>query len=134
MSNSVGTLASMVRRNFRNSSHITTMASMQLADHLAGCYIQRRKQRRGAMSLVVMGASLGDTRRQRQQRLRAIQRLDLALLIDTQHHRFGGRIEIEPHDVTRLGNKLRIARELERLLAMRLQAEGPPDATNRGLR
>ncbi len=43
------------------------------------------------MTLVVMGAPLGLPRAHRQQRLGAVQRLDLALFIDAEHQaRSGG--------------------------------------------
>ena len=78
------------------------MAPMQLADDPTGRQIQGRKQARRAVTLVVMGASLRDSRRQRQQRLGPIQGLNLALLVHAQHHRFGGRIQVQPNDVAHL--------------------------------
>ena len=80
------------------------------------------------MPLVVVGAPLGLAGPHRQQRLGAVQRLDLALLVDAQHHRAIRRIEIEPDDVAHLLHEQRIGRELEGLDAMRLQPEGLPDA------
>jgi hypothetical protein len=35
--------------------------------------------------------------------LGAVERLDLALLIEREHHRMGRRIDIEPDDVSELG-------------------------------
>ena len=58
--------------------------SMGLPDDGTGLRIQRRKQRGGAMTPVVMAAPLSLPRLQGQQRLAAIQRLDLRLLIDAQ--------------------------------------------------
>ncbi len=34
---------------------------------------------------------------------RVVERLDLALLVDRQHHRVGGRIDVEPDDLSDLG-------------------------------
>lgn len=48
----------------------------------------------------------------RQTRLGAIQRLDLAFLIDRQHHGVLGRIDVEPDDLVRFLGKARILRQL----------------------
>jgi hypothetical protein len=56
------------------------MAVVQLADYLAGREVKRRVQARGAVALVVVGRALRGARQHRQDRLSAIQRLDLALL------------------------------------------------------
>ncbi len=63
-----------------------------------------------------------------QQRLGAVQRLDLALFIDTEHQSPLRRVEVEADNVTHFLNELRIARELESLAAMRGQRESIPDA------
>ena len=57
------------------------------------------EQGRRAMSLVVMRHGLTATRFQRQTRLRAVEGLDLALLIERKDHGMGRRIEIETDDV-----------------------------------
>jgi hypothetical protein len=62
---------------------------------------------------VVVGLALGHTRHQRQDRCRALQRLDLGLLIDTEDDRRFGRVEVEPDDVSDLVDELRVGRELE---------------------
>ena len=54
------------------------------------------------MPLVVMRASLDLTGPHRQQRLRAIQRLDLGLFIDAQDHGVVGRMHIQTDDVAHL--------------------------------
>src|SRR5580765_1153925 len=56
---------------------LAAVSTMKLADHAASCQIQRREQRRGSMAHVVMGAPLRNTGSKRQQRLCAIQGLDL---------------------------------------------------------
>jgi hypothetical protein len=50
---------------------------------LAGGHLQGGKQRGGAVAEVVVGAPLGQPRPERQDRLRAVQRLDLGLLVHT---------------------------------------------------
>lgn len=44
-----------------------------------------------------------------------VQRLDLGLIVDTEHDRVLGRVHIQPDHVGLLGDQLRIGRELERL-------------------
>jgi len=65
-----------------------------------------------------MAAPLGLPRPHRQQRLAAVERLDLRFLIDAQHQRMVGRIEVEADDVAHpgsspgqaLGDKQRVSR------------------------
>jgi hypothetical protein len=110
------------------------MTPMQLADHAPGGDIECREQARRAMALIVMRAPLGQARSKRQDRLGAIQGLNLALFIHTQHHRPGQRIQMQADDAAHLVDKQRIARELEGLGTMRLQPEGAPSAALRALR
>src|SRR5579863_1156288 len=60
---------------------------------------------------------------QRENRLGAVQRLYLALLIHAQHHRPIWRIHIQSHDVSNLFDEQRIFGELEVLHPMRLQSK-----------
>jgi hypothetical protein len=55
------------------------------------------------------------------------------LLIDAEDDRGLGRVQIEPHDVAHLGDELRVLGELPDVLAVRLEAKGPPDAQDRRL-
>ena len=80
------------------------------------------------MAPVVVRAALHLAGSHRQQRLGAVERLDLALLVDAQNQRAIRRIEIQPDDVPHLLHEHRIAGELEGLDPMRLQPEGLPDA------
>ena len=104
---------------------------MHLPIDRAGLHIERGEQRGGAVALVVVGAPLDLTGPHRQQRLRAIQRLNLRL---SRRRTAPGRAraaEIQPHDIAHLLDEQRIGRQLERLGAMRLQAEGAPDPLHR---
>ena len=58
------------------------MAGEALADDLADLHVERGEQRERAMPLVVVGAALGLAGPHRQERLGAVERLDLALLVD----------------------------------------------------
>ena len=72
------------------------------------------------MALVIVRASLQLARLHRQQRLRAVECLNLALLIDAQHQGVIRWIHIKTHDIAYLFDQLRIWRQLERIGAMRL--------------
>ena len=56
---------------------------------LAGGDLQRGEQAGGAVADVVVGLLLGNAWAQRQNRLGPVQGLDLAFLIDADHHRAG---------------------------------------------
>ncbi len=79
------------------------------------------------MAFVVVGHRSGAARLHRQTGLGAIERLYLALLIDRENDRMGGRIDIEADDVAQLVDKLRVGGELELFHSMRLQSMRPPD-------
>ena len=67
------------------------VAGEALADHLAGGDVQGGEQRGCAVALVVVAAARGLAGPHGQQRLGAVQRLDLALLVDAQHDGALGR-------------------------------------------
>lgn len=69
------------------------------ADHGAIEHVERRKERDRAVALVVVGHCSGPSLLERQAGLRAIQRLDLALLVERQHDRVSGRRDVEPDDI-----------------------------------
>jgi len=58
-----------------------------------------------------------------------VRRLDLALLVDAQHQRARG--EIEANNVPHLVDEQRVARQLESLDPVWLQAKRAPDAMDR---
>src|ERR1035438_5261047 len=92
--------------------------------------IHGREQRGGSVSLVIMGHGLATPFLERQSRLRAIQGLDLTLLVAGEDQGMLRRIEIEPHNVLQLFFKVLIIGKLEAFDAMRLQSVGrphPPD-------
>ncbi len=73
-----------------------TVASVQGADHLARREVQPGVETAGAVTLVVVGGARRRARQHRQDRRGAVQRLDLRLLIDAQHHRTLRRIQVQP--------------------------------------
>ena len=80
------------------------------ADHRAVEYAGGSEQGGGAVPLVVVRHGLAASRLDRQSGLGAVERLDLALLVNRQHHGVGRRVDIEPDDISQLGGKARIAR------------------------
>ncbi len=86
---------------------LTRTASRQ---NLPGGGVQRGEQRRGAVATVVVGNPLDITETERQQGLGALQRLDLRLLVDTQHHGMVGRIQIQPDGIADFLHEERVGR------------------------
>src|ERR1700731_362206 len=78
----------------------SAMARKAASDHFSGGDIEGRKKRGRAVTHIVMGMPLHLPRTHGQKRLCAVERLDLALLVDTQYDRSLGRIEVKPDDIT----------------------------------
>ena len=92
------------------------------------------KQGSGAVPLVVVCHGLAPPGLDRQSGLGAVERLDLAFLVEREHRGMRRRIEIEADDVGELGLKAGIARPLEGPQPVRLQLVRPPDALHRAHR
>ena len=86
-------------------------------------YVERGEQRRRAVTYVVVGDAFDIAEAHRQHGLGALERLALTLLVDAQHQRMIGRVEVQPDDVADLLDEERIVRQLEALRAVRLQSE-----------
>ncbi len=67
------------------------------ADDLAFEHAEGGEQGRGAVALVVVGHGRAPARLQRQAGLGAVERLDLALLVDGHHHGVAGRVHVQTH-------------------------------------
>ena len=111
---------------------LMAMALHASADDLAVEHVEGGEQRRRAVALVVVRHGAGSAALHGQAGLRAVERLDLALLVDGQHHRVGRRIDVEPDDVADLGREGWVVRELEGADAMRLKPVRAPDALHIG--
>ncbi len=98
----------------------------------AGGDLQRGEQGGGAVADVVVGTACWQAWAHRQHRLGAVQRLDLGLLVDAQHHGGLRRVQVQPDDVADLGLKLGVGGELERLLPPRLDPPVAPDPRDLG--
>ena len=84
-----------------------------------------------------MRAALDATFLHRQDRHRAVQGLDLRLLVDAEHDRVRRHVrvgtEVEPADVGDLADQLGVGGEPERLGLPRLDPVGPPRPRDRGV-
>lgn len=111
---------------------LMTVAGLALSDHCTGGHIQRREQRGGAVADVVVGDALHVAQAHRQQRLGAVQCLDLRLLVNAEHHRLDGRVQVQARDVADLLDKERIGGDLEVLLPVGLDRESLQPAVDGG--
>src|SRR5437867_10361132 len=84
------------------------LALMEFADDLAALGVQRGKQSRGAVARVVVRAPLHAPWPQRQDRLAAVERLNLRLLVDTQNQGFVGGLQVQADDVAHFLDEQRI--------------------------
>ena len=101
------------------------------ADDAAVDHVERGEQGGGAVPLVVVRHRAAAAALERQAGLGAVERLDLAFLVDRQHHRVGRRVEVEADDVAEFVGEARIVRQLELPHPVRLQAVAAPDALHR---
>ena len=93
--------------------------------------VERSEQGPGAMALVVVRHGAEPALLHRQARLGAIESLDLALLVERKHDGVGRRIDIEPDHVAQLVDEVRIVRELELPITVRLKPVRLPDSPDR---
>ena len=110
---------------------LVSMALHALADDTPFEHVQRGEQRGRAVPLVVMRHRARASRLHRQPGLGAVERLDLALLVNRQDNGVRRRIDIKADDVPQLGNELRVTRQLELPDPVGLKPVRPPDALYR---
>jgi hypothetical protein len=103
----------------KSQEFLVPMPAITGADGDSRSYIHSRQQRRNTMPLVIVGLASGHARRQRQNRFRPIQCLDLAFLIQADYNRTIRRVQIQAHNVPYLFHKLWVFGELEVLYTMR---------------
>src|SRR6267154_3452852 len=100
-------------------------------DDLSGGDFKRRKQRCGAMSLVVVAlASQGAAIGQLQIALRSLQSLDRRLFVHAQHNGLLGRGDIEANNIGGFGRKVRVVALTPGLASREVNlvaAQEPPD-------
>ena len=102
------------------------MSRITGADDLPFQHVQRREQARGAVAFVVMGHGLAAPLLHRQAGLRPVQRLNLTLLVDAQHHRLVRRIQVHPHHVRQFLDKPLVLGQLECIDPMGLKTVRVP--------
>lgn len=73
---------------------LVPMAWLTPGDDLAIGDVESSKQRRCAVPLIIMSEAISIAEAHWQYRLRALQRLNLTILIDTEDHGVFGRVEI----------------------------------------
>jgi len=83
---------------------------------------------------VVVGDAFDIAPSHGQDRMRTVQGLNLAFLIDTQHQGVVGRVQVEADDIAYLLDEKRIGRELETAAAVGLQPERLKQSMDRGFR
>jgi hypothetical protein len=82
------------------------------------------------MTKIFKAMSFGSARGERQNRVKSVERLDSALLIDTEHRRVERRLKLQANDVGRLLFKLRIIAGHVTTQPMRLNTEMAPDTAH----
>ena len=110
---------------------LMAVALHAVADHRALEHVESGEQGGGAVALVIEGHGPGLATLDRQTRLGPVQGLDLALLVDREHHRVLGRIDVQADDVPELGRELGVLGQLERFDPVGLQSMGGPDPLHR---
>src|SRR5215468_4716879 len=106
---------------------LVAMPKVDLADHGAVEQVERGEEGGSAVALVVMGHGPAAPLLEGQSRLGPVYGLDLTLLIDAEHDRVFGRIQIEPDHVGQLFDEARIVGEFEAGDPVRLQLMCSPD-------
>ena len=101
---------------------------------LPGCHLQRRIERQRPVAQILDAVTLRAASPQRQDRLSAIQGLNVALLIHAEHDGVRRRIEIETQGRRRFFCETGIGTGDVRVDAVRLEAVAPPQPTDRTLR
>src|ERR1700722_2084036 len=101
------------------------------ANDLALEHVEGGKEGSGAVADVVMGHRSATALLDRQTGLGAVQRLDLAFLVERQHHSMGRWIDIEADDLAQLVGASLVVGQLELTHPMRLGPVGAPNALHR---
>src|ERR1700730_13860547 len=104
-----------------------------LREHFALRRIQCGKQRRGPVASVIVGHAFDVAQSNRQHRLRAFERLNLAFFIHTQKHRTFRRMQVQTYNIPYFPYKKWIGRELE-MTASSLRGRSSGRATFRSRR
>src|SRR5258707_1604694 len=103
------------------------MAWPALTDDRSRGDVQRSEETGGAMAFVIVSATLNLAGQHRKDRLATAQRLNLTLLIHTQHQRMMRRVHGQADDVSHLVDQQRVVGYVKPLAAMMMQPDRPPE-------
>ncbi len=103
-----------------------------LAEDFADQDVERGEERGRAIALVIMGHRGATAPLQRQPRLRAVEGLDLRLLVEAEDHGVSRRADVKPNDIVQFLGEGGIVGEFEQSPTMRGQTMSFPDFLNRG--
>ena len=104
-----------------------------MAHHCSIQHVQRGKQGCCSITAVIVRLPLGQAFAQRQNRLLAVQCLNLTLFVHTENQRIFGRISVQTDNIPHFIHELRIPARVELLHAVRLQSMSPPGSVNGGV-
>jgi len=104
------------------------------ADHIPVHHVERGEQRRPAMPDVVVLLGFGTAWPDAPDRSRALQRLDLGLVIERQHGRVAPRVHVQAPDNIDVRREGRVMGALEAAQSVRLQAVRISDVADRAQR
>ncbi len=93
----------------------------------AGRDIERRKEIERAISDVIVRPPFRRADVHRQDRLGPLERLDLRLFVEGEHHRVVRRVHIQSDDISDFIHELGVGRDLEGARHVRFEAKGAPD-------
>ena len=91
------------------------MTRVVLSDDSALADMKCGKKAGRAVPLIFVGEGSTAPTFQGQARLRTVERLDLAFLVHTEHHRILWRLQVHADHIRELLHKLWVSRKLERL-------------------
>lgn len=110
---------------------VVAVPGLALPNHRSGLNVECHKQGCGVVALIIVRHRPAFPRLHRQAGLAAVQRLDLAFLVDGKHDGLLQRVQVEAHDIAQLFGEQRVVRNLEALHLMGFQFVFPPDAMHR---
>src|SRR5580658_9544640 len=122
-------------KTFAAVCHSTgALARHAAADDLAFEHAERGEQGRRAVAFVIVREGCAFPPLQRKTRLGPVKRLDLAFLVDGDHHRMAWRVHVKTDDIIKLGGEVGIVGSLEGPDPVRLELMGSPYALDRSQR
>ena len=116
----------------KSNELLVPMTRHAVANDLAVEHTQGSKERRGTIAFVIVSHGPATALLQGKAWLGAIECLNLAFFVDTEHYGLVRWIEIEPDNIDEFLDKVLVATEFETLHQMRLEVVLPPYPTYGG--